>query len=71
MGVQEAAYALLGQVFGLSGEMSVALSLLRRAKDLAIGAPTLLAWQALEGRRLIDRPTRLILARPDVAEETP
>ena len=53
MGVQEAAYALLGQVFGLSGEMGVALSLLRRAKDLAIGAPTLLVWQALEGRRLM------------------
>ncbi len=53
VGVQEAAYALIGQVFGLSGEMGVALSLLRRAKDLVIGAPTLLAWQALEGRRLI------------------
>ena len=53
VGVQEAAYALIGQVFGLSGEMGVALSLLRRAKDLAIGAPALLAWQAMEGRRLI------------------
>ena len=52
MGVQEAAYALLGQLFGLSGETGVALSLLRRAKDLALGAPTLLAWQAMEGRRL-------------------
>ena len=60
VGVQEAAYALIGEVFGLSGEMGVALSLLRRAKDLAIGAPTLLAWQALEGRRLI----RLGDARP-------
>ncbi|WP_174299977.1 lysylphosphatidylglycerol synthase domain-containing protein [Caulobacter sp. S45] len=53
VGVQEAAYALIGQVFGLSGEMGVALSLLRRAKDLALGAPTLLVWQALEGRRLV------------------
>ncbi len=53
VGVQEAAYALIGQVFGLTGEMGVALSLLRRAKDLALGAPTLLVWQTLEGRRLI------------------
>ena len=53
IGVQEAAYAVLGQMFGLSGEMGVALSLLRRAKDLAIGAPTLLVWQAMEGRRLV------------------
>ena len=52
MGVQETAYALLGQLFGLSGEVGVALSLLRRTKDLALGAPTLLAWQAMEGRRL-------------------
>ena len=55
MGVQEAAYALIGQVFGLTGEMGVALSLLRRAKDLALGVPTLLAWQVLEGRRLMRR----------------
>ena len=53
VGVQEAAYALIGQVFGLSGEMGVALSLLRRAKDLVIGTPTLLVWQGLEGRRLV------------------
>ena len=57
VGVQEAAYALLGQMFGLSGEMGVALSLLRRAKDLTLGAPTLLVWQAMEGRRLL-RPRR-------------
>jgi glycosyltransferase 2 family protein len=55
VGVQEAAYALLGQLFGLTGDMGVALSLLRRAKDLALGAPALLAWQALEGRRLLRR----------------
>lgn len=55
VGVQEAAYALLGQLFGLSGEMGVALSLVRRAKDLALGAPTLLVWQVLEGRRLLGR----------------
>ena len=55
VGVQEAAYALIGQVFGLSGEMGVALSLLRRAKDLVIGAPTLLIWQVLEGRSLLRR----------------
>jgi glycosyltransferase 2 family protein len=53
VGVQEAAYAVIGQVFGLPGGSAVALSLIRRAKDLAIGAPVLIAWQALEGRRLV------------------
>jgi glycosyltransferase 2 family protein len=53
IGVQEAAYALLGQVFGLTPEVSIALSLLKRARDLVLGAPMLLAWQAMEGRRLL------------------
>ncbi|MGC1304064.1 MAG: lysylphosphatidylglycerol synthase domain-containing protein [Caulobacteraceae bacterium] len=53
LGIQEAAYALLGQVFGLTPEVSIALSLLKRARDLVLGAPALLAWQAMEGRRIL------------------
>jgi putative membrane protein len=53
VGVQEAAYALIGPLFGLTLEMSIALSLLKRARELAIGLPALLIWQGLEGRRLI------------------
>jgi putative membrane protein len=53
VGVQEATYALIGPLFGLSVEMSLALSLLKRARELAIGLPALLVWQGLEGRRLI------------------
>ncbi len=51
-GVQEAAYAGIGVLFGLPPEMSLGVSLLRRAKDLAIGIPVLLAWQITEMRRL-------------------
>jgi hypothetical protein len=29
------------------------VSLLRRARDLAIGVPALLTWQSLEGARLV------------------
>jgi hypothetical protein len=32
--------------------MAIALSLLKRARDLAIGKPALGAWQKLEGGRL-------------------
>ncbi|WP_158912859.1 lysylphosphatidylglycerol synthase domain-containing protein [Caulobacter sp. S45] len=53
LGVQEAAYALLGQVFGLTPEISIALSLLKRARDVVLGVPPLLAWQALEGKRIL------------------
>lgn len=51
-GVQEGAYILLGAGFGLTPEMSLALSLLKRGRDLAIGLPAIAVWQALEGSRL-------------------
>jgi len=51
LGVQEGAYALLGPLFGLPPEAALALSLLKRARDVAIGIPVLLIWQFMEGRR--------------------
>ena len=52
VGVQEAAYIFLGANFGLTPELALALSLLKRARDLAIGLPALLAWQLLESGHL-------------------
>ncbi|TLU72085.1 lysylphosphatidylglycerol synthase domain-containing protein [Lichenicoccus roseus] len=52
LGVQEAAYVALGSLFGLDPHLSFGLSLLRRARDLAIGAPVLLLWQWVELVRL-------------------
>jgi glycosyltransferase 2 family protein len=52
VGVQEGAYILLGGAFGLSPEMALALSLLKRARDLAIGLPVIAAWQVVEGGRI-------------------
>lgn len=52
LGVQEAAYVTLGSLFGIDPPLSLGLSLLRRGRDLAIGVPTLLAWQYAELRRL-------------------
>jgi putative membrane protein len=51
-GVQEAGYAGLGAIFGVAPELSLAVSLVRRARDLALGVPILLVWQLLEMRRL-------------------
>ena len=62
VGVQEGAYILLGASFGLTPEMALALSLLKRARDLIIGLPTLAAWQLVEGGRLwrrISAPERI------------
>lgn len=52
VGVQEAAYVLLGASFGLTPELGLALSLLKRARDVVIGLPALAAWQLLESGRL-------------------
>ena len=51
-GVQEAGYASLSALIGTTPEMSLAVSLLRRARDLAVGVPILLVWQFIEIRRL-------------------
>ena len=51
IGVQEGAYVMLCGMFGVPPGVALALSLLRRARDFAIGIPTLLAWQAFEGHR--------------------
>jgi putative membrane protein len=55
IGVQEAGYAALMPLFGLGPEIGLAVSLLRRARDIVVGVPVLLAWQAMEGRRALTR----------------
>jgi glycosyltransferase 2 family protein len=49
-GVQEAAYIAIGALFGQPPEMALGVSLLRRARDLALGVPILLIWQFFELR---------------------
>lgn len=51
-GIQEAGYAGLGAIFGVPPDLSLGVSLVRRARDIAIGIPILLIWQSLEMRRL-------------------
>ncbi len=51
-GVQEAGYIVLGGIFGAPADLCLAVSLIRRARDIAIGIPVLLVWQMVEVRRL-------------------
>ena len=53
VGVQEATYALVGPLFGLGPDLALAISLIKRARDIVIGVPALILWQGLEGRKLI------------------
>lgn len=50
-GVQEAAFAGLGALYGLPPDLALGASILRRARDLGTGVPILLVWQAMEARR--------------------
>jgi putative membrane protein len=53
LGVQEGAYAALAPLVGLAPSDALALSLIKRARDLAIGAPALLIWERIEAARLL------------------
>lgn len=55
LGVQEAGFILLGSRIGLPGEAALALSLLKRVRELLLGLPGLVVWQVAEGRRLFGR----------------
>ncbi len=52
LGAQEAGYMVLGTLMGIPPELGLALSLVKRVGDVAVGIPGLLFWQCLEGRRL-------------------
>ena len=58
LGVQEGVYVMLGSLYGLPPETMLALSLLKRARDIIIGVPMLLLWQGLESGRLWKRRAR-------------
>lgn len=53
LGVQEASYALLAPLLGVGPEFGLAVSLLKRARDITLGVPILLISQAVEGRRAL------------------
>jgi len=53
LGVQEGGYVLIGSLLGIDGTNALALSLIARVRELALGVPGLLTWQLIEGRRLL------------------
>jgi putative membrane protein len=56
LGVQEAGYAMVMPLFGLPAEIGLAVSLLKRAREIALGVPVLLIWQGMEGHRALRAP---------------
>jgi hypothetical protein len=50
VGVQEGGYVALGALFGLGPEIGLALSLLKRAREVLLAVPALLGWKLIEFR---------------------
>jgi putative membrane protein len=53
LGVQEGAYVAVGAVLGLPLETALALSLVKRVRQIVVGVPALCSWQILELRQLL------------------
>jgi len=48
IGIQEGGYILVGAALGLPPEVALAISLLKRGRELILGLPALLVWHLLE-----------------------
>ncbi|HTT08313.1 MAG TPA: lysylphosphatidylglycerol synthase domain-containing protein [Gammaproteobacteria bacterium] len=55
VGVQEGSYVMLGAIFGLGSQVALAMSLLKRGRELLLAMPALVMWQILENRLLLRR----------------
>jgi putative membrane protein len=52
LGVQEAALVIFGHTLGISTELALAVSAVKRMREVLCGLPPLLSWQWFEARRL-------------------
>lgn len=55
LAIQEGGYIIVCGLFGIGPETAIALSLVKRLREVVLGVPGLLAWQWVEGRRVIAR----------------
>ena len=55
LGVQEGGYVLVCALFGIPPQQAIALSLIRRIRDLVLGVPALIVWQRIAGRMFARR----------------
>jgi putative membrane protein len=55
LGVQETGFILVCSLFHIQADTAIALSMVKRLRELGVGLPGLIAWQWSEGKRLIKR----------------
>lgn len=66
LGAQEGGFIFLGTLFGLPPHIGLALSLIKRCRELLLGLPGLLYWQKLEARHINDKQQHLL--QPDAGK---
>ena len=66
LGVQEGGLVLFGNIIGLPADAAIALSLVKRAREVGFGVPALLSWQWAEAHRLHRR--WLSRRKPSIAD---
>jgi putative membrane protein len=59
IGVQEGGLLVFASVLGLPMEIGLALALIKRVREIAVGVPGLIAWQVAETGRLLSNRTRV------------
>jgi putative membrane protein len=64
IGVQESGFIALCAVFGIPAPTAIALSLVKRLPEVALGLPGLVIWQGIEGRNLLRSPGQDPKQRP-------
>ena len=55
LGVQEAGFVVVGHLVGIPADSAIAVSMIKRVRELVVGLPGLIVWQAHEGRRYVIR----------------
>lgn len=50
VGVQEGGYAVIGHIFGLPPQIGIAVSLIKRVREVTLGVPALIGWHRIEAR---------------------
>ena len=64
LGTQEGGLVLVGHALGISPELSLAVSMVKRVREIAWGVPALLSWQYLEGRHAHQQTNLAAKVRP-------
>ncbi|HEV7441658.1 MAG TPA: hypothetical protein VGO18_03625, partial [Steroidobacteraceae bacterium] len=52
LGVQETVLVVFGHTLGVGAETAIAVSLVKRLREVVYGVASLVSWQWMEGRRL-------------------